>query len=187
MSTEKNVETKVVTSKVRFSYVHVWEPTAMNEGQDKSYSVSLIIPKSDKALIAKINAAVEAAIENGKSKWGGKVPTKNFKRPLRDGDLDRPEDDAYANSYFLTAKCSTKPGVVDRYKKEITKQEEFYSGCYGLASVNFFAYATKGNNGIGCGLNNLMKIEDGDALGGRVSASIDFAEVEVSEEEDDLL
>lgn len=174
--------TKVVTGKVRFSYLHVWEPTSIEEGQEKKYSVSLIIPKSDKATIAKLNKAIEAAKEAGKAKLGGKIPA-NLKTPLRDGDIERPEDEAYAGSLFLNANCKTKPGVVDKNLNPIMSQDELYSGCFGRASVTFYAFNTSGNKGIACGLNNLMKLEDGENLGGRSTAESDFAEFA----EDDML
>lgn len=167
--------TKVVTGKVRFSYLHVWEPTSIEEGQEKKYSVSLIIPKSDKATIAKLNKAIEAAKEAGKAKLGGKIPA-NLKTPLRDGDIERPEDEAYAGCLFLNANCKTKPGVVDKNLNPIMSQDDLYSGCYGRASVTFYAFNTSGNKGIACGLNNLMKLEDGESLGGRSTAESDFAE-----------
>lgn len=165
--------TKVITGKVRFSYLHVFEPTSIDESADKKYSVSLIIPKKDKATLAKIEAAVEAATEAGKGKWGGKIPAK-LKLPLRDGDIDRPEDPAYENCWFINASAKTKPGLVDADLNPIMKQDEMYSGCYGRASINFYAYDAKGSKGIAAGLNNLQKLEDGDALGGRASAESDF-------------
>ena len=75
---------------------------------------------------------------------------------------------------FLNASAKLKPGVIDKYKREITDEEELYSGCYGLASINFYAFDVNGNRGIACGLNNLMKLEDGEPLGGRQSAENDF-------------
>jgi hypothetical protein len=175
--------TKVVTGKVRFSYLHVFEPSAAEEGQEKKYSVSLIIPKKDKATLAKIEKAIEAAKEAGKAKFGGKIPA-TLKLPLRDGDIERPEDEAYADSFFVNANARTRPGLVDKALNPIMDQEELYSGCYGRASVTFYAFNTSGNKGIACGLNNLMKLEDGESLGGRQSAENDFAEF--AEQEDDL-
>ena len=176
--------TKVVTGKVRFSYLHVWEPTAIEEGQDKKYSVSLIIPKSDKDTLLRIKKAIDAATEAGKVRFGGKTPS-NLKTPLRDGDVERPEDESYAGSYFLNANCKTKPGVVDQNLSPIIDQDELYSGCYGRASITFYAFNTSGNKGIACGLNNLQKLKDGESLGGRSTAESDFG-VPVSAEEDDL-
>ena len=171
-TTNQMVATKVVTGKVRLSYVNVFVPKAVSEGADKKYSISLIIPKSDKKTLAKIEQAIEAAKEQGKSKWGGKIP-KNLKTPLRDGDEER-DDEAYEGAMFINASSKTKPGIIDKYKKEITDEEELYSGCYGRASINFYAFDVNGNRGIACGINNLMKIEDGEPLGGRQSAESDF-------------
>jgi hypothetical protein len=174
----ENQSTKVITGKVRFSYLHVFEPKAVSEGGEKKYSVSLIIPKDDKATVGKIKKAIDTALQAGIGKFGGKVPGE-WKNPLRDGDLARPDDEAYANSYFINANCKTKPGVVNALKKPITDEEELYSGCYGYASVNFYAFNTNGNKGVACGLNNLMKVANGEFLGGRASADTDFADVEV--------
>lgn len=175
---ENNV--RVITGKVRFSYVHVFEPSNINGGDEK-YSVSLIIPKTDKKTIADVKAAVEAAKKAGTAKFGGKVPS-NLKLPLRDGDTDREDDEAYAGAYFLNASCKTKPGIVDKYGRRIDDPTNFYSGCYGRASVTFYAFNTNGSKGIACGLNNLMKLEDGEALGGRSLAEDDFADFITSEE-----
>lgn len=176
--------TKVVTGQVRFSYLHIWEPSAVNEGQEKKYSASLIIPKSDKATLQKIEAAIKAATEVGKAKWGGKIPPK-LKTPLRDGDVERPEDEAYADSWFINANAKTKPGIVDSQARPIMNQDEVYSGCYGRASITFYPFDSNGNRGIACGLNHLMKVKDGEALGGRSTAESDFAEV--IGQDDDLL
>jgi hypothetical protein len=169
-------ETKVVTGKVRFSYAHVFEPqTGDDEGAKPKYSVSLIIPKKDTATLKKIEAAIEAAKVAGASKFGGKVP-KNLKTPLRDGDLEREDDPNYADSMFMTASTTRKPQIVDASLDEIMSKEDFYSGCFGRASVNFYAYANK-SNGVACGLNNIQKMEDGDRLGAEIStAAADFGD-----------
>lgn len=177
------VSTKVVTGEVRFSYLHVWEPASIEEGGEKKYSVALLIPKKDKKTIAKIEAAIAAASEAGKAKFGGKIPA-NLKSPLRDGDLERPEDEVYAGHFFINANAKTKPGLVDKSAQPIMNQDELYSGCYGHASVTFYAYNTSGNKGIAAGLNHLMKTRDGEPLGGRSTAESDFAEL--VQEEDDL-
>ena len=168
-------KTKVITGKVRFSYANVFEPKAMNEGAEAKYSVSLIIPKSDKKTLAKIDAAIKAAIEEGKAKFGGKVPA-NLKLPLRDGDAERPDDENYANSMFVNANSSQKPGIVDENRDEIMAKDEFYSGCYGRASINFYAFNVSGSKGIAAGLNNLQKLEDGECLAGGASAQEDFGD-----------
>jgi hypothetical protein len=171
----ENQATKVVTGKVRFSYLHVWEPAAVEEGSQKKYSVSLIIPKSDTDTVVRIKNAIQSALEAGKAKFGGKIPA-SLKLPLRDGDIERADDDAYLNSWFLNANSSKQPGIVDQNVQPILRQDELYSGCYGRASVNFFAFNTNGNKGIACGLNNIQKLSDGELLGGRTTAEFDFAD-----------
>lgn len=182
-NTNKNQATKVVTGEVRFSYLHVFEPHAIEEGQDKKYSVSLLIPKSDKKTLNAIKKAIEAAKVAGKAKWGGKIPA-NLKMPLRDGDVDRPDQEEYAGHYFVNANSTNKPGIVDANVQPIIDSTELYSGCYGRASVNFYAYNVSGNKGIACGLNNIQKLRDGETLGGRSHAEDDFEPVDVDEDGD---
>ena len=131
----KNMNPTKVIVPCRFSYLHCWEPDSVNGG-DPKYSVSAIIPKSDTKTINAIKAAVEQAKKDSISKWGGKIPA-NLKLPLRDGDIDRPDDEAYADSFFINASSNRKPGVVDAQLNEIIAPEDFYSGCYGRASINF--------------------------------------------------
>lgn len=165
--------TKVVTGKVRFSYAHVFTPTSMDDGKDPKFNVSILIPKTDKTTIKKIQDAIELAKEEGKAKLGGKIPA-TLKTPLRDGDSERPDDAAYAGHYFINANSAQKPGIVDKDMNAIISPEEFYSGCYGRASVNFYAYNVSGNKGIAAGLNNLQKLEDGERLSGGSTAEEDF-------------
>ncbi len=179
--------TKVITGvNTRWSYVNAWEPKSINGGAPK-YSVSLIIPKSDTKTIEKIQVAIQAAYEEGQSKLKGNgrsVPALSaLKTPLRDGDAERPDDEAYANSYFVNANSGTAPGIVDADRNPILERSEVYSGVYGRASINFYAFNSNGNKGIACGLNNLQKIRDGEPLGGKSRAEDDFAE----EDEDDFL
>lgn len=170
---------KVITGpNTRWSYANVWEPKSINGGAPK-YSVSLIIPKSDKTTVDKINAAIKAAYEEGQSKLKGNgrsVPALSaIKTPLRDGDLERPDDEAYANSYFINANSSSAPGIVDADRNTIIDRSEVYSGVYGRASISLYAFNSNGNKGIACGLNNLQKIRDGEPLGGKSRAEDDFA------------
>lgn len=166
--------TKVVTGVVRFSYVNVFTPKAIEPGAPEKYSVSLLIPKSDAETLTKIKGVIDLLKEQAKVKYGGKLPA-NFKLPLRDGDVDREDDEAYAGHCFINANATTRPGVVDKKYNKIIDSEEFYSGCYGHASVNFYLYDKSGSKGIACGLNNLMKTKEGEFLGGKSSPEADFA------------
>lgn len=187
MSTTVKNPTKVITGpKTRWSYANVWDPKSINGGTPK-YSVSLIIPKSDVKTVEKIKAAIQAAYEEGQSKLKGNgrsIPALNIiKNPLRDGDLERPDDAAYKKSYFINANSATAPGIVDADRNPILERSEVYSGVYGRASINFYAFNSNGNKGIACGLNNLQKISDGEPLGGKARAEDDFA----TEDDDDFL
>ena len=179
--------TKVITGpNTTFSYLNCWDPKAIQGGTPK-FSVSLIIPKSDVKTIEKIKAAIQAAYEEGQSKLKGNgksVPAlSTLKTPLRDGDLERPDDEAYKNSYFINANSGNAPGIVDADRQPILDRSEMYSGVKGRASINLYAYNVNGNRGIACGLNNLQKISDGTPLGGKSRAEDDFA----TEDDEDFL
>jgi hypothetical protein len=164
---------KIVTGKVRFSYANVFSPKASVEGGTPKYSVSIIIPKSDKETIAKISKAFEDTKAGSSAFFGGAVP-KGLKGGLRDGDEEK-DDAAYAGCYFINANSAQKPGVVDQDLNPIMDMNEFYSGCYGRASITFYPYNAQGSKGIACGLNNVQKMEEGEKLGGATSAAADFA------------
>ena len=188
--TQKNTNpTKVITGpQTRWSYANVWEAKSIN-GSDPKYSVSLIIPKDDQKTVKKIKEAIQAAYKEGESKLKGNgksvPPLKAIKTPLRDGDTDRPDDEAYANAYFVNANSKNAPGIVDSDREPILDQSEVYSGCYGRASITFYAFNSNGNKGIACSLNHLQKFADGEPLGGRTSAEEDFADDDY--EDDDFL
>ena len=182
-----NNPTKVITGvNTRWSYVNAWEAKSINGGAPK-FSVSLIIPKSDTKTIEKIQAAIKAAYEEGQGKLKGNgksVPALSvLKTPLRDGDAERPDDETYADAYFINANSATAPGIVDADRNPILDRSEVYSGVYGRASINFYAFNSNGNKGIACGLNNLQKSRDGEPLGGKSRAEDDFA----TEEDEDFL
>lgn len=179
--TAKRTGTKVTTGKVRLSYAHLFEPHAI-EGNEPKYSVSVIIPKNDKETLQAIKEAVNEAKELGKGKWGGKVPP-TIKTPLRDGDAERPDDEAYAGCYFLNANSKNKPGVVDINVQPILDATEVYSGCYARLTLNFYAYNANGNKGIAAGLGNVQKLADGEPLGGFTRAEDDFEVVETAEDD----
>lgn len=174
-------ETKVIVP-CRISFANIWEPKSIN-GSEEKYSVSFIIPKYDNKTLTKIYKAVEAAKEIGKNKkWSGKIPP-NLKPPLRDGDIDHTDDDAYANAFFINATSKDAPQIVDRKVQPIIDPMDCGSGDYCNVSINFFAFNANGNRGVAAGLGNIQKVKDGERLAGRASAASDFAEVEDDDED----
>lgn len=180
---KKIMSTKVITGKVRFSFVNIFKARAIQDGQDAKFSICLLIPKDDKATIKKINAAIDEAVQDGiTSQWGGKKPA-NLKLPLRDGDTEK-DSPEFEGMYFLNASSKRKPGIVDKDLMEILDPDEVYSGSWGRASINFYPFNRNGNKGVGVGLNNVQKLRDDARLGGSyATAEDDFGD---GFEEDDL-
>lgn len=175
-------DTKVVTKElVRFSYVNLIEAKLAPGATEAKFSMSVIIPKSAKKTLKDIDKAVKAAIEQGEAKFG--TGWKAKKLPLRDGDDER-EDAAYEDSYFLNANNKTRPGVVDAKVRPVMDLTEVYSGSWGNVSLTFFPYKVSGAMGIGCALNHVQKIKEGEPLGNVTRAEDDF---ETFAEEDELM
>lgn len=167
--------TKVVTGKVRFCYEHVFEPVAMNDGDTPKYSICIIIPKSDTKTLEAIKKAIEIAKADGKAKLAdknGRIPS-TIKIPLRDGDDERADDPAFADSMFINANTTRRPAIVDASLNAIMSRDEFYSGCYGRVSLNFYAFNVQ-SKGIAAGLQNIQKLQDGEPLTGGSTAEEDF-------------
>ncbi len=183
MITPKVLDTKVVFGPCRLSYTHLFEKHSFDGDPEKGkYSCNILIPKSAKETVDAINKAIETATNQAIiSKWGGKKP-KNLASPLRDGD--EADDEVYAGHWYLNAKCSTRPGIVDRDRNPIVDEELIYSGVWAICSVTFFGFDVNVNKGIACGLNNIMKFKDDVKLGGRASADNDFADIDADEDDD---
>lgn len=174
----QNIPTKVLTGEVRLSYVNLTTPKPSQQGGEPKYSVTLLIPKTDTATVANINSSIKAAYDDGvNKKWGGAHPQP--KVILHDGDGLRPSGlpfgDECKGHWVITASTKNKPQVVgiDNLDCELAPSD-IYSGMYARVTVNFFAYDTAGSKGVGCGLGNVLKVRDGEALAGGASAASDF-------------
>ena len=165
-------KTQITTGKVRFSYVNAFTPKIMPDGVTEKYSVTLLIPKTDKHTLAKIKSAIAAAKELYKQKKPGKKLPTNITTTLHDGDGERPSGGDFgpecAGCWVITVSSKNKPVIVYANKTPITEPTELYSGCYGRAILNFYVYDTQGSIGITAGLNGLMKLEDGEPLAGGI-------------------
>ena len=169
MATKRPTEIVIgsIAHPVRFSYANVFAPRASEEGAEPKYSLTLLVPKDHPDTEA-IFAAHDAAVKEGMEKfWSGKKP--NFKNEkIKDGDEDYPDKPECEGMYVISTNCKAdrKPGVIDENKNPFLDESEFYSGCWGRVNVNFFAYNNPKNKGIGCGLNFVQKLRDGEAFSG---------------------
>lgn len=184
--------TKVVTGKVRLSFVHIFEPHASVEGGDTKYSVTLLIPKSDTDTVSKIQAAIKEARESFCAKNGPTSLPAKPKTTIHDGDGVRENGEPFGpeckGCYVMTVSSNQKPVIVDAFLNEITDPGEVYSGCYGRAAINFYGYSRAGKKGISAGLLSVQKLTDGEPFG-TVGSADDFndgysIDVEVDDEDD---
>lgn len=178
---------RVIFGPVRLSYTYLNEPYKAkddNSNNPGKYMTNALIPKGETQTVEAIRAAIQAAIAKGMAKlWNNKMP-KKFDDGLRDGDEREKDLDLYGDHFYINAKSARRPGVLDRYHQPITNPDDIYSGMWALLSVSFFPYSNNGANGIACGLDNVLKVRDGEPLNGRSSAMNDFAGIELDDDDD---
>lgn len=180
-----NSPVRVITGEARLSYVHLFKPYSNDPNKEPKYSVTVLIPKSDIATKQRIDAAIQAAIQEGaSSKWNGVRPPM-VPTPIHDGDGVRPSGEPFApeckGHWVFTASSKQQPQVVDLQVQPILNQTDVYSGMYARVSIMFFPYSANGKKGIGCGLGNVQKLRDGEPLGGRTNAADDFGAAPVQQ------
>lgn len=168
----------ITTGRVRASFVHIFQPAVPQGGGEPKYSITLLIPKEDSVTLNRIYAEIEKVKQEGVQKFGGSVPPV-CRIPIYDGDGVRPASgepfgEECRGHMVITASAKQQPSIVGLDMQNILNPADVYSGCYVRASINFFAYNTNGNKGIGCGLNAVQKIVDGEPLTARVSAEEAF-------------
>lgn len=177
-------KTNVVIPNARLSYLFVF-----NKNANDKYSCTILLPKSDLATKKAIDKAIEAARIAGADKFGGKVPT-NLNTTVYDGDEPKPDGTERCpeckGMWIINASAQQQPGLVDRRCNDIMDSTQLYSGCWANVDVNFYAYNTKTNRGIACGLNNIQKVRDDEALGGRARARDVFSALDDEDEDDGL-
>lgn len=182
--------TQITTGKVRFSYAYLFTPRASQDGGPAKYSVTLLIPKSDKNTLAKIKAAQDAARVNFTAKTGKKLPA-NLASTMHDGDAPRDNGEDFGpeckGCYVMTVSSANPPVIVDANKAPITNPQELYSGCYGRAVINFYVYDYMGKRGLSAGLNGVMKLYDGEPLAGGIVTDSDWDDGWEDDADDELL
>lgn len=168
----------ITTGKVRASFVHIFQPRQQDDG-DPKYSITLLIPKTDVNTLNAIYGEIEKAKQEGAQKvFGGSIPP-GCRIPIYDGDGVRPTSgepfgEECKGHMVITASAKLQPSIVGLDMQPVINPSEIYSGCYIRVNINFFAYNQRGNKGVGCGLNAVQKIEDGEPLTTRVSAEEAF-------------
>ena len=173
---ETIMTTRVTTGEVRTSYFSALSARKNELNGKDEFSTQILIPKTDKDTLAALKAAAKEALT---AKFGDKIP-KNVRNPLRDGDTETKNDGSplgkeYQGHFFCNVKSTSKPGAIDTHGNDLIGNDDIVSGDYIRVSLNAYAYSQAGNNGVSFGLNNILLVRKGEALGGaKPSAASDF-------------
>ena len=185
-----------LTGTFRLSYPHLFKPNEF-KGK-KSWSIQMLFEK-DTDLTPLLVAAQNAAIEEWgsdvskwpskkiKSKKTGKIIMKSLLRsPFRDGDLEMPDKEEYADHFFIGASCAKRaPEVFTQSREPITEDDgTIKAGDYCRAKIIASAYEVEGSAGVKFTLLAVQKVKTGEALGGGGSSVDDFDDLEDDELED---
>ena len=184
----------MITPVLRCTYLNVFEAKPNPSGKLK-FSTAALISKKDKKGLDEIKAAINAAVQKGiEMNKFTKQQVASLRLPLRDGDAEYESGDRgpeYKGHYFFNCSSDNKPGIVKAQKGgapvPLFDPDELYSGCYVRLDCNFFPYNQAGNRGVGCGLNNVMLVKQGDRLDGRMNADQAFAQYTEEDVEDDAV
>lgn len=174
MAKDKPTYKKITTPPFRVSFPEVFEARSF-QGSDPKFSIQMLFPKETTDMSVMKSEVKRLAQE----KFGKKRP-KGFTDPIKDGDeLTDSEDEEIESTkgfWVVRAASKRKPGIIDKDKNLITAEEadEFYPGCWARATLNAFAYDTKGNKGVSFGLNNIQKLKDDEPFGNRTAPEDDF-------------
>ncbi|MGL5314857.1 MAG: DUF2815 family protein [Peptostreptococcaceae bacterium] len=170
---------KIITGKVRANYPNIFTPVKLEEDQEAKYSITILIPKTDIQTLEAINTKIYKTKLQLFEKYNN-IPD-NIKSPLRDGDIEKPDNEAYRNHYFINTSSKFKPGIVDQKLNPITNPNEIYAGCYIRASLNLYPYYNNGMCGVGCGVNNIQKIADGEIINTKPRPEDDFSVINLED------
>lgn len=174
----------VVTPKFKMGYPNLFKPRKNEMNRKDEYSVVALFDKGEDLSVLK-KAAQEAIVKKwgaDKSKW-----PQNLRTPFRDqgekGKIDEVTGKKILppgheeGAIFLNLRSQQKPGVVDENVQPILDEQQLYAGCYARASVSCYAYDHLGNRGISFGLGNIQKVADGEPMGGKLKAEMEFAPI----------
>lgn len=182
------MNTKIKIGPALGSYANIFKPRAADDKSEPKYSISLLFDKKaladGKTPEAKSYAELKRVVEAvARKKFGPEwAKIRNFKLPMRDGDVEKPDHKEYAGKMFANASSTRQPGIVGRNLVPITTEQDAYSGCKFVAAVNVYAFEKAGNKGVALGLNNLLVFEKGERIDGRLDATEDFQEYGGGEE-----
>jgi hypothetical protein len=184
---------KMITPTFRVSYPNVFTPRENKLSGKMEFSVQALFPKGTD--LTALEKAIQAVIVE---KWPNVAKRAGLKMPLKKQE-DRALTDEKTGkeilqppyergALYLNLKTDEKnqPQVLDQRKAPIDPVD-FYAGCFARASVTVSAYDKNGNKGVSVYLNNLQKVKDGEPLGGRVPAEMEFEAIESADSAEDVM
>ncbi len=166
---------QLITPKFPGSYVNLASPRKVEDG-DPYFGLNIVLPKTSPFWKEVDELTEKAAIEKF-----GEVP-KNLSLTRKDGDDFTDKSPTWAGCF--SQPCNRKamhgrPDIIDLKKRKLLDPAELYSGAFYVVTLRVAAYKFgQVKKGVSLFLQNVVKIEDGDRIGGnRSTAEDDFADI----------
>jgi hypothetical protein len=182
LKTDKLHLRRLVVGPCVISFPQLFVPKqVMQQGEPVYGATFLFDPRRQQHMISKLENACTAAANEGwpNGEWRGRRATgdsNDFWWPIRDGNTKK-ERNGYAGKIFVSARTKQKPGVVDQNVQPVMQADAIYPGMLVNASIVFFSYKMP-KWGIGCALNNVQIVGDGERLGGKPDPADEFEPVD---------
>jgi hypothetical protein len=176
-----NGNTMALTPECRIVWPNLFEPSSFEDSDEEVYRCMLLFEND--ADLSVMHTAIKAA---AKKKFPGKDKEfyRQLRKPIRDG-MEKAVDEHgnsnpdsfYYGRKFMNVKTRFQPQAVDIYNNPL-EPDQMYGGCYVRAYLGFFGYDFRGNKGVSAGLRAVIKLKDGDPIGGgKVDTATVFADV----------
>lgn len=170
---------KTPECRVSFAY-NLFKARSQEEGKAPKFGATLIFPDSAKSVLEKIVAGVileewgEKGLQRAKDGLIKSPFLSGTGKEARNKETGELKPGMGEGLFFIRVQANADRPPVVRYKSPNipATEAEVYSGCYGFAVLNAFAWNhTTNGDGVSFGVQYFQKTRDGEQIGG--SGSVD--------------
>lgn len=155
MATKQTIKTPAVKG----HFVYLVDPYTNPKTGKETYKITIAIPKKDPFWLEFKKLVVREQEEN----FGKKATVQNC---VLDGDNDGAGNAKYPGCYYMTCNTKFKPRVITPEGVVLANNEDVYSGAIYKCLVHTYSVTFDSTKRVCCGLSAVMKVDDGERIGG---------------------